>query len=347
PDYPVERIQFMLADSSAGLLITTPGLASEISCVKDIVFIPDAINRHLVSRVTVPSPASPAIPASRTLESTLMSPVINALHPTSLAYIIYTSGTTGKPKGVMVEHRNLLAYVYAFFRVCAVNSTDTFLQQGSLSFDTSLEEIFPTLLKGARLAVATRNEILDIHLLSRFINRNRVTIVDCSPLLLNELNKIAQQLKTVHTYLNGGDVVKGEYIDNLLENSNVLYGYGPTESTVCVTFYKCGAEEGPTSLIGKPIANYKVYILDKDRNLLPVGIAGELCAAGAGVTRGYLNNPELTAEKFVLNSKIHYEMQNSKVEIARSLNSKQKQSPIQRLSPIAYRPSPFYKTGDL
>jgi hypothetical protein len=117
-------------------------------------------------------------------------------------------------------------------------------------------------------------------------------------LLLNELNKTGKGFPSVHTYCVGGDVLKKEYIDNLLKNGNVLNGYGPTESTVCATFYKCSGEETTDIPIGKPIANYKVYILDKDHHLVPIGVPGELCVGGPGVTRGYMNQPELTNYKF-------------------------------------------------
>jgi amino acid adenylation domain-containing protein len=275
PDSPAERIDYMMADSGAGVLVSK---VSKVSKGIELILI-DQVMKEL----TVPP-----------------THLTHLTHPTHLSYIIYTSGSTGQPKGVMVEHRNLLAYIHAFNRECEITSNDTVLQQASFTFDTFVEEVYSTLLKGGKVAIASKEEILDVDLLVEFITRNRVTVIDCSPLLLNELNNSSRlaELNTVHTYISGGDELKKEYIGNLLKYGKVLNGYGPTETTVCVTLYHCSGDEKRNIPIGKPLANYKVYILDRNDNLLPVGVPGELCAAGAGVTRGYLNNPESTIEKF-------------------------------------------------
>jgi amino acid adenylation domain-containing protein len=261
PGYPEQRIQYMLNDSNASILLTHQDTA----------------------------------PSSSTLTSTSTCQV----SPTNLVYVIYTSGSTGKPKGVLVEHRNLTAYIQAFYREFVITANDTALQQASFAFDAFVEEVYPVLLKGGKIAVPTAEEILDIHLLRAFIVKNRVTIISCSPLLLKELNSCNRKdLDTIHTFISGGDVLRGEYIDRLLQIGTVYNTYGPTETTVCVTYYKCLKNDISTIPIGKPIANYKVYILSKDNQLQPIGVGGELCVSGAGVTRGYLNNPELTAKRF-------------------------------------------------
>jgi len=235
------------------------------------------------------------------------------LRPTDLAYIVYTSGSTGKPKGVAVEHKNLMAYLNSFQREFKITAADTIIQQASYSFDTFVEEVYPALLAGAKIAVPARETVMDVPLLCDFIRKYQVTIVDCSPLLLNELNKqeASNFFQTVRTFISGGDVLKKEYVDNLTNTGEVYNTYGPTETTVCVTYYRswhsCPARARGKAAghgyvpIGKPIANYRVYILDTDSCLLPTGIAGELGISGAGVTRGYLNRPGLTAEKFTAN----------------------------------------------
>ncbi|MCP5108041.1 MAG: non-ribosomal peptide synthetase, partial [bacterium] len=275
PTYPKERIGYMLKDSNARLLLTKE---SEI-------FHPDSRTPH---------------PATR-----------NSQLATSLAYIIYTSGSTGKPKGVMVEHRNLSAYVAAFYREFDIASRDTVIQQASASFDAFVEEVYPVLLRGGKLAIAPRDIIPDIEELAAFMFRHNVSMISCSPLLLNELNRYAKEnrgkLSSVRIFISGGDVLIPGYVDELREWSAVYNTYGPTETTVCVTYFRLGSRErGAVLPIGNPISNYKVYILDQYRRLSPIGVAGELCVSGAGVARGYLNRPELTSEAFVASTPLLY-----------------------------------------
>ncbi|MCP5106102.1 MAG: amino acid adenylation domain-containing protein, partial [bacterium] len=271
PTYPKERIDYILADSNARVLLKDVG--NRLACSS-------SPNQVLCSGQPI----------------------------TSLAYIIYTSGSTGKPKGVMVEHRNLSAYLAAFYREFEITSRDTVIQQASASFDAFVEEVYPVLLRGGKLVIVERDVIPDIEALAAFMSRHNVSMISCSPLLLNELNRYAKEnrgkslfpLSSVRIFISGGDVLKPEYVDHLREWSAVYNTYGPTETTVCVTYFRLDSKESGAVLpIGKPISNYSVYILDQYRRLSPVGIAGELCVSGAGVTRGYLNRPELTAEAFV------------------------------------------------
>jgi tyrocidine synthetase-3 len=268
PDYPRERIDFMLKDSNAALLLTA---------------------RELLDVCKGTAYCAPTI-----------LPATCKLHQ-SLAYVIYTSGSTGKPKGVMVEHRSLVAYLQAFEQEFAVGPGDTIVQQASFCFDAFAEEIYPILLKGGKIAIPTKDEVMDVTRLSGFLLKNCVNIIDCSPLLLNELNQPGTtNIDNIHTFISGGDVLKGRYIDNLLKEGRVYNTYGPTEATVCAAYYKCPRDSGSKDHIpiGKSILNYHLYIIDKDINPQPVGIPGELCISGPGVARGYMNQPELTAEKF-------------------------------------------------
>jgi amino acid adenylation domain-containing protein len=217
-----------------------------------------------------------------------------------LAYVIYTSGTSGQPKGVMVEHRNLLHYIDEFTKYFQLSYKDSLLMQANIAFDTSIEEMFPILLAGGRLCIVDELEVMNLSLLSEYISNNSVSIVSCSPLLLSELNKVGK-LDGVKHFISGGDVLKYSYIDNLFKSSAIWNTYGPTEATICSSYYKVdklGQNEVP---IGKPIGNTQIYIIDNYMNLVPIGIPGELCISGAGVARGYLNNPNLTEEKFVDN----------------------------------------------
>ncbi|MCP4152299.1 MAG: amino acid adenylation domain-containing protein, partial [bacterium] len=283
PAYPAERIDYLLADSGCEILLTHNQLGNDIHSFKgDIIDLNDP--RHYSGSGENPEPVN---------------------GPEHLAYIIYTSGSTGKPKGVLVEHRNLSAYIDAFFNEFKITEKDTALQVVSFTFDAFVEEFFPVLSRGGKIAIPVREEVLDMDLLSNFILRNNVTITSCSPLLLNELNKYdSKAIRSIRIFISGGDVLKEEHIDKLKETGMVYNTYGPTETTVCVTYYHClnTPHPGPGIPIGKPVSNYTAYILDESSRLQPVGVPGELCVGGAGVTRGYLNNPQQTAEKFETNT---------------------------------------------
>ncbi|NIO80385.1 MAG: amino acid adenylation domain-containing protein, partial [Candidatus Aminicenantes bacterium] len=292
PEYPADRLEYMLNDSRAPFLVTGEEFLEKLSLSSgpEVIMLEHGGNDD----------------QSWESEPDTNPAVIN--QSGNLAYVIYTSGSTGKPKGVMVRHKNLTAYIHAFTREFEIKETDVVLQQGSYSFDAFVEEVFPCLVKGGTLALLSRHEVRDTILLSRFIAANKVSIIDCSPLLLNEINRQEQErsvgrgispLYTIHTFISGGDILKREYIRNLLNIGSVYNTYGPTETTVCATYHRLSGEEDSAIPIGKPIANYRVYILDRYHRLLPIGVPGEICISGAGVTRGYLNQPELTAERFI------------------------------------------------
>jgi amino acid adenylation domain-containing protein len=293
PEYPEERITYMLKDSNVGVLVTTPKLQVKVKAEVEENFrkSPRLPLQFINPGTRLESAIEPSL---STLTSTCQ------VSPANLAYIIYTSGSTGRPKGVMVQHSNLVAYLAAFEKEFHITPEDTLLQQASYSFDTFGEEVYPVLLKGGAIAIPPVNVVRDIHLLVDFIRKYNITIIDCSPLLLSQLNQ--QSLPgRVHLCISGGDVLRAEYVDNLLKSGKVVYNtYGPTEATVCATYFKCEPGVGIDIPIGAPIVNYSTYILDKSKRLQPIGISGELCISGPGVTCGYLNNPELTAEKFCL-----------------------------------------------
>ncbi|MCL6589235.1 MAG: amino acid adenylation domain-containing protein [Firmicutes bacterium] len=233
------------------------------------------------------------------------------------AYVIYTSGSTGRPKGMIIEHRNLSAYLEAFQKEFQISGADVVLQQASASFDAFVEEVYPALTRGGRVAIAPDETVIDPKNLWEFIRQNQVTVISVSPLLLNELNRsypgpgpaVETVLKPVSNLqpvlrlvISGGDCLKPEYISNLAGRVPVYNTYGPTETTVCATYYPTGVilENKPVP-IGAPVSGYQVYVLDQHQSLAPVGVWGEIWIGGAGVGRGYLNQPELTAGKFLTN----------------------------------------------
>lgn len=178
------------------------------------------------------------------------------------------------------------------------------MQQFTPSFDAFVEEFYPALLNGIKILSVSKQTIFDSKKLEKLIIENKVTLISCSPLLLNELNKI-NKFESVKNYISGGDVLKKDYYNNLMKTANIYNTYGPTETTVCSTYHRCNEDEQFNIPIGKTIANYKNYIVSEDNNILPKGYVGELCIGGGGLTKGYLNNPALTSEKFIVLSKVN------------------------------------------
>ncbi|MCU0290099.1 MAG: AMP-binding protein, partial [Acidobacteria bacterium] len=281
--YPRWRIEYILKESGAGILLT---------------YAPDILPIKMEE-----------LPGIETIN--ILSPGIyqgNGANLNSLnrendaAYIIYTSGSTGKPKGIIAEHRNLAAYLYAFYREFELGAHDTALQQASYSFDVFVEEVYPVLLKGGKTIICPKYVIMDMKSFYNFICKHDITFISVSPLLLNEIDKL-EHTGSIKIFISGGDVLKKEYIQNLLtkENVSVYNTYGPTETTVCAAYYRCIPGDSENLPIGKPITNYCINIVNRNGRILPIGVPGELWITGPGVTRGYLNNPELTADRFKRN----------------------------------------------
>ncbi|MCP5101769.1 MAG: AMP-binding protein, partial [bacterium] len=230
PACPKERIDYMLADSNAKIVLdpTHPALWAPLSRGDLKNACADSHGKSPLERGTPKGGG-----------------VSNFAHsPESLAYIIYTSGTTGKPKGVMVEHRNVVAYLYAFFKEFDIRPTDTVVQLASYTFDVFVEEVFPILLRGGKVIIPGASEKMDMELLCRLLLKHHVNIIDCTPLLLNEFNKLDLQkpgnTSAGYIFISGGDVLKSEYVDKLVKVGKVYNTYGPTESTVCATHYNYG-----------------------------------------------------------------------------------------------------------
>jgi amino acid adenylation domain-containing protein len=217
----------------------------------------------------------------------------------SLAYIIYTSGSTGKPKGVMIGHRSFVNMISEQIRGFDVRESDRVLQFASLSFDASLSEIFMALLCGAALVIADKETIEDPKTFLSYLDRHKVSVATLPPGYLNALNRqIPEMLRTIITAGEPAIVADALFYSS---NKNYFNAYGPTEISVCASYYRVLPDSPcmPSVPIGKPIANTEIFILNDDLNPVPIGIPGEICIAGEGLAAGYLNKPEMTAEKFI------------------------------------------------
>ncbi|NOQ28032.1 MAG: amino acid adenylation domain-containing protein, partial [Bacteroidales bacterium] len=274
--YPEERINYIIEDSGIEIMLKSQGL----SPVVDSAILIDLSDSRIYTG------------SGNNLET--------RVSPSNLSYMIYTSGSTGKPKGVMVEHRNVVAYISAFQGEFKLDERDVVMQQASISFDTFVEEVYPIITIGGRLVLVEKEEILNLDKFGKLIQRNNITVISCSPLLLNEINTFPHKLlENVRLFISGGDELRYSHINEIIKFSKVYNTYGPTEATVCSLYYECKGKSTEHIPIGSPIANDSVFVLGTNMELLPIGVAGELCISGSGLSRGYYKNESLTKEKFI------------------------------------------------
>lgn len=223
-------------------------------------------------------------------------------NPDDLAYILYTSGTTGRPKGVSVTNRNVCHYIRAFENEFHPTVGDVMLQYSVCSFDIFVEEVFTSLLNGAALAIPSEDDKKDIHSLMKFIEKHNVTMLSGFPYLLAEMNHLPEIPKSLRLLISGGDVLRAHHVNNLLAKAEVYNTYGPSETTVCASYYRCRdgkVMEDGTYTIGKPVLGCEIKILDDAGNELPDGETGEICIYGGGVSNGYIGDHAEENKAFV------------------------------------------------
>lgn len=222
--------------------------------------------------------------------------------PTHLAYVSYTSGSTGKPKGVMVHHQAVVNFIYGIINKIDFAPKKTIGALTSISFDISVLEILLALVKGLKVAIADERQQKMPKLLNDFIIKHDVQMLQMTPSRLELILAHPQYvscLKQITEILIGGEILPKSLLGKLktLTNARIYNMYGPTETTIWSTMTEL--TDCDVITIGKPIANTQIYIIDENNVIQPVNKEGELCIAGDGVTRGYLNNPDLTQTKFV------------------------------------------------
>ena len=243
---------------------------------------------------------------------------INIL-PSDILYIIYTSGSTGAPKGVQVCHNNLINFVHSFTKLYGkISNKDRLLASTNISFDVSMFEIFITILNGATLYLYEEPYIQDIYKYCKSITENKITFAYIPPNILELVYNILEKSNTVYLdkLLLGVEPIKTETIKKyytLNPNLKIINAYGPTETTICATAVlidKHILSTNTTLPIGYPLHNLQIYILDSNLNPVPIGVPGEIYIAGENVSKGYLNNEELTQKAFIplptLNCKLAY-----------------------------------------
>lgn len=304
PNYPLERLCFMLEDSQVDILVTQPEIDIDLDSLPAMsqVILLNAEDGPLFNReVGHESPASDA--------SVTNSPVNNLVGPTNLAYVIYTSGSTGQPKGAQLRHRGICNLVCWQQKTFEIVPSSRVLQFSPISFDASVWEIFMALANGAGLYLTTQEVIADGQELVKLLYRHAITTVTLPPSVLavlpgEEIN--IRSLPALRTVIAAGEACPRKVAERWAAGRNFYNAYGPTETTVCATAYLFDSAIPGDPPIGRPIANTQVYVMDPNREILPIGVPGELWIGGVGVARGYLDRPELNKEKFVSNPLFNY-----------------------------------------
>lgn len=281
--FPRERLRFIADDAQLSLLISTTNLASPFNLPHERQLLLDADAQVIASASATRLPADD-----------------QTAQPGDPAYIIHTSGSTGKPKGVVVPHRAVVNLLASMARQPGLVADDVLVAVTTLSFDIAVLELLLPLIVGATVVIATGDETFDGRALGALLEQHRATVMQATPvtwrLLLEEGGWTPQN---AFKALVGGETMPKDLADQLLARGVELWNmYGPTETTIWSTCARItDTTHGIT--IGRPIANTTVRILDSRKNLCPVGVPGELCIGGEGVSLGYWNQPALTAARFI------------------------------------------------
>jgi amino acid adenylation domain-containing protein len=280
PSYPLDRINYMLEDSAAPVLLTQTHLKARLPALEHECVVVCLDEAEFVSQ-----PTTNFLAIGRST--------------TDLAYVIYTSGSTGKPKGVMIEHHSLSNLLQDMQQRTGITTSDKLLAVSTLSFDIAALELYLPLISGSLLRLASRLTANEGLALQQRLKPD-MSFMQATPATWQLLKHSGWQANTKLNILCGGEALSFELANYLLANNNRLWNvYGPTETTIWSSAYLIQTVLDASPSIGQPIANTRIYILSDQLQPQPPGIPGELCIAGAGLARGYLNRPKLTKEKFI------------------------------------------------
>lgn len=283
PDYPAERLKFIVEDTMVRLVLTERRVHTPLPTTAPLIYVDGS--------------DSPIRACSQ-------EPVANISTPESIAAVIYTSGSTGQPKGVCIPHRAAVRTVCNTNHVDATRQ-DRIAQVGSPSFDAAILEIWLALANGATLIGMRRETLLDFAELINLLGNERITILVVNTAYVHQIGREAPDvLKGIRKVLFGGEAAEPEPLRNLLKHVGpgvLVNGYGPAEGCVISTYYEINSvpEDAITVPIGRPVTNAQVYLLDSHMQPAPIGVQGEIYIGGSGVARGYWNRPEVTAQRFI------------------------------------------------
>jgi len=290
PEYPKDRLIYMLGDSQAPVVITSSSLLDRLGEKQIQVVLVDVDE----DRIATESSAAP----------------VRNIAPNNLAYVIYTSGSTGKPRGVLLPHSALVSYVGAAIDLYGMTSGDRVAQFSSISFDIAVEEIYPTLASGATVVLRTGQGAPGASEFLEWLGKEQITVVDLPTAYWHELvRELAETRRSmpasVRLLIVGGEKASAatykSWLDCVGKKVRWINTYGPTEATVIATAFEPDPNQPvPDNIpIGRAIANAEVYVLDEQLHPVNAGQAGELHIGGKGLAHGYLNRPEITAAKFI------------------------------------------------
>ncbi len=297
PNFPDQRIKYILQDTQAKVILSDAIYQTKLSTILKGI---DHVNLEIVDNQDLHHKLS-----NQPITNLKLNTASN-----NLAYVIYTSGTTGNPKGVMIEHKSAISLVKSVDHI-RVNSNSVVLQLSDITFDAAIFEIYTVLLNGAKLYLSSNQMelVANVYSLQKFIVNNKINIILLTKSLFDQLYLLLENLfSTLDYVLVGGEALNYALIYQLSTSINkpkhLINGYGPTENTTFSCTYEITQEKimnFSSVPIGKPLTNRSCYILDANLTPLPVGAIGELYVGGVGLARGYLNLPELTAERFITN----------------------------------------------
>ncbi|WP_282082592.1 non-ribosomal peptide synthetase [Streptomyces tendae] len=279
PAFPAARLKFMVEDSGTRQIVTEEALAGVAGDLGAPLVVLDGAD-------------APAIAAAKPHDSPTGPDVTGS----DVAYVIYTSGSTGRPKGVAVEHRSLTNLAEAQGPEFGVTADTRLLQFAAFSFDVSVSDMFFTWAAGAFVQIAAEDERLGAALHDR-LRESRITSVTLPPAAVATLPWEPGTLPDLRLLVIGGEAFGADLVAKWARDRTVIDAYGPTETTVWTTLAELRGGEVP--VIGRPLANLRVYVLDGCLEPVPVGVTGELFVGGAGIARGYVGRPGLTSERFV------------------------------------------------
>lgn len=280
PNYPSQRLEFMLEDSEAKFMITTKQFSSALQSATTLLLLEDLFSD---------------------LHKYPHTPLNEKVDIENVAYILYTSGSTGKPKGVPITHKNIVNLLYSVLEKPGVKETDVLLSITTISFDIAMVELFAPLLIGAKLIITSEETAKDTHLLLKVMKDENITLMQATPATWQMLIYSGWSEPLPIRAISTGEALPMVLAKNIMDRVIELWNmYGPTETTIWSAMKKVSKYDKIIT-IGHPMANTQLYIVNEQQRLVEPGKTGELCIAGDGVATGYWKRNDLTSEKFIKN----------------------------------------------